>query len=389
MYTWLLIAVISAGAVSAFSSHSGALERDKAPEWLSSFGANPFRPATRYLTGFGMSSNTGQQTTADKLAHARDLAIGNLVATVRARVSVKTVSGMRTGDGVQKGRISDHYHLHVTSSSDAHIEGIRTETFYSQRRKVAYAFAWLDRKEAHQRYRSRIERKLSTLRELSKQATRATQQSETVQTRGLYQECLHLIGEVDKAVGVIELLGYREALSESELSFLSMLKARARLPFRADSASWKSPALRATAWTNHGADSLHLQDGESIVVYVRSNKPVHVRFFYQLSEGSTILPDMMYANYYIGSDQVNQAVALPDTFSVSAPYGTERMHFQFSATPFEPVAISMRNIAGQAYHVVLSDNTSGEVEYRGLTKGAGSTASRVSETIHVKVSPRT
>jgi hypothetical protein len=115
---------------------------------------------------------------------------------------------------------------------------------------------------------------------------------------------------------------------------------------------------------------------------------VHVRFYYQLANGATIVPDMMYADYYIGADQINMPVALPDTFSTSPPYGAERMQFVFSEKPFEPLPTVMREIAGQAYQVVVDGGRVGDTGYRGLTKGSRAGPARHSETIHVRVSPR-
>ena len=71
-----------------------------------------------------------------------------------------------------------------------------------------------------------------------------------------------------------------------------------------------------------------------------------------MSDGTRVLPDLIYQNYYIDITKVNKSMQLPDLFIVKPPFGDELMQVYVSDRPFSSFRIVSRLIGGERYRVV-------------------------------------
>lgn len=111
--------------------------------------------------------------------------------------------------------------------------------------------------------------------------------------------------------------------------------------------------LSVEVWTNKGRDQevLVFEEGEEVQFYFRVNQPAFLRLTYELSSGEMVLLE---PQFYIGTDRVNQIVALPYQFMVVPPFGVERLIVTaFSQEP-PPADTIVRVISGQQYEVFRS-----------------------------------
>ena len=75
---------------------------------------------------------------------------------------------------------------------------------------------------------------------------------------------------------------------------------------------------------------------------------------------------MLYNNHYIDQAKVNHAVALPDTFEVTAPFGTEFLQVFARTERFPEVAVR----DWQGYPLLAEDLQTYVDQMRGLKKKA-------------------
>ena len=126
-----------------------------------------------------------------------------------------------------------------------------------------------------------------------------------------------------------------------------------------------SGSLRLELWTNRGDRGLVFEEHEEVKLYMRVNKPAWVQLVYLLVNGARV---PLAQAYYIDSSKVNRVVEYVDSFEVVPPFGVERLFgVAFDRRP-PPLPTRRRQIDGEMYEVVVSDETL--VKHRGLKKKA-------------------
>lgn len=115
--------------------------------------------------------------------------------------------------------------------------------------------------------------------------------------------------------------------------------------------------------TGRGKDNLVFEEGEVFRIYIKVNKPCYLLLIHSLPDGLMAIPELVYQNYYIELSDVNKFFGLPDTFTVTPPFGEESISFYVSENPFPQLQIVNRIIDGQIYRIVT-----GEVRY-GMDRG--------------------
>ncbi|MBM3216013.1 DUF4384 domain-containing protein [Candidatus Poribacteria bacterium] len=126
-----------------------------------------------------------------------------------------------------------------------------------------------------------------------------------------------------------------------------------------------SGALRLELWTNRGADGLAFEEGDVYKLYVRTNRPCTVRLLYHLADGTRVV---MFEDYTIPATMANRVVEIPERYSVSAPFGVERVQgFAYVKTP-PPIKTRRQLIAGVSYDVLDESLGSAMARYRGFVR---------------------
>ncbi|NKB71466.1 MAG: DUF4384 domain-containing protein [Candidatus Latescibacteria bacterium] len=119
--------------------------------------------------------------------------------------------------------------------------------------------------------------------------------------------------------------------------------------------------LQVEVWTDRGSESLLLEEDEEITLAVRVNQPCYVQMVYHLADRKRVL---LYNNHYIDQAKANHAVALPDTFSVAAPFGAEFLQVFARTERFPEVPVRYWH----GYQVLVDDLQVYIDQTRGLKK---------------------
>jgi hypothetical protein len=122
-----------------------------------------------------------------------------------------------------------------------------------------------------------------------------------------------------------------------------------------------SGSLQVEIWTDRGSEQVVLEEDEEVTLAVRVNQPCYLRMIYHLANGMRVL---LYNNYYIREAMVNHAVALPDTFVVTEPFGVEVLQAMTSTEKFP----EMKTKDWEGYPVLVEDLKEFVSKTRGLKK---------------------
>lgn len=95
-----------------------------------------------------------------------------------------------------------------------------------------------------------------------------------------------------------------------------------------------SGALKLEVMTNKGKDNLIFEEGESLKLYVRTNRECYVRFVYHMADGSQVL---LVDNYYINSALIGKYYELPYEFECAEPFGVEFLQANAQTEQFPPL----------------------------------------------------
>jgi hypothetical protein len=156
---------------------------------------------------------------------------------------------------------------------------------------------------------------------------------------------LRLIGTVKGKNGIV-LAGAEALLSKDWFS----ADSRSWLPERFEEAGLRMKifsegeivcgGLNLDLWTNKGAENLLYHENDTLKLYTRCNHECYLRFVYYLADGSKIL---LMNDYYIGSEQVNKVIQIPENFICTEPFGIESLVLNGQTTPFPKLSTTTRN----------------------------------------------
>ena len=90
-------------------------------------------------------------------------------------------------------------------------------------------------------------------------------------------------------------------------------------------------ALRLELWTSKGDDAPVFQKGEIARIFVRVDRPTHLRVVDHLSDGRRVL---LVDDLYLDESKVNLVYQIPGEFEVSAPFGAETIQANASTFAF-------------------------------------------------------
>ncbi len=101
-------------------------------------------------------------------------------------------------------------------------------------------------------------------------------------------------------------------------------------------------------WTNKGADSQTFVEHDELTVFIRVDRPVHLRLIYHLADGDRVL---LIDDLYIDESRVNRVYQLPQTFVCSSPFGAEVLQANASTEAFAGLQIRRQD----GYDIIVDD----------------------------------
>ncbi|NLG19349.1 MAG: DUF4384 domain-containing protein [Fibrobacter sp.] len=111
-------------------------------------------------------------------------------------------------------------------------------------------------------------------------------------------------------------------------------------------------ALELLFWTSRGEGDLVLEEGEELSLFVKVNRPCYLIILQTLPDGSLVIPDLIYQNYYLDKSKAGKTVQLPDIFKVTSPGGNGVLEVFVSDRPFPEMQIRSSKIGEKRYLAV-------------------------------------
>ena len=120
-------------------------------------------------------------------------------------------------------------------------------------------------------------------------------------------------------------------------------------------------ALRLELWTSKGDDAPVFLKGESARIFVRVDRPAHLRVVDHLSDGRRVL---LVDDLYLDESKVNLVYQIPGDFEVSAPFGAETIQANASTVAFSRLETKLED----GYAVITESLASANAKTRGFKK---------------------
>lgn len=118
-------------------------------------------------------------------------------------------------------------------------------------------------------------------------------------------------------------------------------------------------ALELMFWTSRGEGDLVLEEGEELSLFVKVNRPCYLIMLQTLPDGSLVIPDMIYQNYYLDKSKAGKTVQLPDIFQVTSPGGKGVLEVFVSDRPFPEMQIRWSK-TGEKGYLTIEKNLCGK-----------------------------
>lgn len=132
-------------------------------------------------------------------------------------------------------------------------------------------------------------------------------------------------GSISVDIGKVDRLGVEYELEEQEETIDKNEKLRPTSPIG---------GLVANLTTQKGSQSIIMNAGELLSLYVSVSRPSYIRIINIWSDNQKFL---LADNYYVNPDQTNQSIKLPLSWETSCPCGVEYLQMVAQDQPFEPL----------------------------------------------------
>jgi hypothetical protein len=134
-----------------------ALAQGNTPDWVDSGWRSGEYPQGEYYTGFAVVSVTATEGFEKAVNRAKQSAIGELSDRVRVLVSSeKKLADVSISGSDMEERFRSLFQSEVRTSSQAEVVGSKVKTYYNERKREVYAFAYVSRTELAAYYRKQI-----------------------------------------------------------------------------------------------------------------------------------------------------------------------------------------------------------------------------------------
>jgi hypothetical protein len=198
------------------------------PAWVSSMGRSVDYPDSRYLVGFGMSAADVRMDATDKTGYARNMAMANLVASLRVSISSENAVHQFSSRVGQREDLVDEYKSKVVAKSELNLDGVQFDDFSGGRSEPAYALAYLDKEKARTYYSGKFKLQMTKLGELQRQGNLQLEARNPTGARETFLMCDRLVGDIEETMLIQELLGGSGSMVAGDLEQILTARNRSR-----------------------------------------------------------------------------------------------------------------------------------------------------------------
>jgi hypothetical protein len=200
-----------------------------APPWADTQIREAEYPSHTYLTGFAEGSLLPAETPEQATARLKETAWGALSESIKITISKTT--DYNTVSITHSGKYSETelFRGEITTSTDAEMVGVHTETYFDKAKKTLYAFAHVNRQELAAYYATTAASDLQRIQGLVNIAAQLEQQHEKAKARKQYKDAATLLVKTAKAIDNSRALGASLSDDTWQILYHEVIQALARL----------------------------------------------------------------------------------------------------------------------------------------------------------------
>lgn len=183
------------------------------PQWINYQNRYAFYPEKTYLSGFSSEINYTNLDIAELLEKCKDNAKKTLVESVKVSIKSMTVSGT---ENISTGLNAETYEYIKHSSvsySNIDVAGLKSETYYDKRKKIAYAFTYVKKTDLINYYKQKVARSLQELEQIYRFAEEAKTSGQTQRALPKLMECLPKFREIEEGQSILAAMGVVDEIS--------------------------------------------------------------------------------------------------------------------------------------------------------------------------------
>lgn len=183
------------------------------PDWVAGDGNSPRFPGDEYLTGFESAKRGNDQLQADAMRLAVDNARRTLIEKIRVTIQSRVLTKLE-----EKNKQYSSYVSAITeAAASLEIQGLQSETYYDDREKMCYAFAYVKRDDLAGMYSKKAN-------ECRAEIGRHFQQGQEYETSGNpplaikeYLACYPLFHSLEEAEAILAVINKGRVVTPDEL----------------------------------------------------------------------------------------------------------------------------------------------------------------------------
>ncbi|MFC2104691.1 DUF4384 domain-containing protein [Bacteroidota bacterium] len=191
------------------------------PNWVNSAERNKNYPESFYLSGFSSKNTSKQENINAVLKQLSENAKLNLIESVS--VKINGISELYTQE--ENYEVQQSYKQMIASSSSLDIVGLKIETYYNPKKRIAYAFASANKSDVSNYYKNLIVKKINQIEGNIESSKAAYGKKDNQYALKKYRENFPIFRELEEAQSIYLALKSNSMYNEDiQISKITQLK---------------------------------------------------------------------------------------------------------------------------------------------------------------------
>jgi hypothetical protein len=175
----------------------------QSPSWIDFSNRKLAFPDAAYFTGFGTASVNKGEAIDEKLkvaeSYAKQGLSESIIVTVQSNVVHQTIE--------ENQKIAEEYTQSVVSFSNVNLSGLKTETWFDKKSKIAYAFAWVNKHELAGSYQNLFNLHTNQLENKVNEANHLLSNGQKIKALDTYFTCYPLVRQMEEDLVMLVTIG--------------------------------------------------------------------------------------------------------------------------------------------------------------------------------------
>ena len=174
-----------------------------APSWVNANYREGSFPSHSYLVGFATVSEVSKKEVSATLNQLEAQSKTLLIESIK--VQVKSVSTANVSDF--NGEINDYFNQKTTTESQIELVGLKTESYYDKKTKIAYGFSYVHKMEMAEYYRQQIGKNIIDIQNIIDNGLSVLNDGQVSQSYQASLKAYNLFYEIDESQKILMAIG--------------------------------------------------------------------------------------------------------------------------------------------------------------------------------------